>query len=195
MNPLKNKMFLRALGILIFLIILLKLDIEKTTQILRQLNIRYFLLALTLFIPHLFFKIYRWHKVLQYQRIKIKFTKIIHPYIGTYGLGIITPWKVGELARIFYLRKKKVSLGAAAFSILTDRLFDVLFFLIIGTASMFLLFTYFKDYLMAVSIILIIGVILMALIIYNRHKVFRFASNFFIPNKIKEKNYAVCFGL
>jgi uncharacterized protein (TIRG00374 family) len=187
MKLLKNKLFLRALGLVIFLFILIRLDTEKTIDILSKLNFEYFLMALLLFIPHILFKIYRWYKILDLQKIKIRFRDLIHPYISSYGLGIVTPWKIGELTRIFYLKKKENSLGASAFSVVIDRILDVIFFLVVGFMSMLFLFSFFKEYLLWVSIILTIIAILILIAIYKRHTVFNLVLYFLIPKKIRQK--------
>jgi glycosyltransferase 2 family protein len=189
MNPLKNKLFLRIIGIIIFSLILFKLDISKTIDILNQINLKYFIMGLLLFIPHLLIKIYRWEKILNFQGIRIKFKKLISPYVGATGLGIVTPWKVGELTKVSYLRNKNVSLGTASFSVFLDRLLDVCFFFIVGTVGMFFLFSFFKEYLFAISIFLltIIGTIIF--IIYKRHDITKIFLRLLIPTKLKEKMY------
>ena len=186
-NPLTNKMVLRAIGIIIFILIVIELDLTKTTEILSETKLTYCLAGLALFIPHLFLKVYRWSRILYFQKIRIRFKKLIHPYIGSYGLGIITPWKVGETTRIFYLRSKKVPLGTASFSALIDRLIDVSFFMLIGVLSMFFLFSYFKSYLIGVTLAIVLVIMGGILLIKFRHKLFKFATKFIIHKKIRKK--------
>jgi glycosyltransferase 2 family protein len=188
MNFLKNKSFLRIIGILIFLLILTKLDIQKTQDILNNINIKYFIIGLLLFIPNILAKIYRWKKILDFQKINIKFKKILHPYISTYGLGIITPWKIGELTRISFLRNKKIPIGKASFGVFLDRIVDVIFFFIIGLIGMFFLFEFFKQYIMSVIIFSLIAILILLLITYKRRKTTALFLKI-IPNRLKEKTY------
>jgi|APSaa5957512622_1039677.scaffolds.fasta_scaffold36991_1 glycosyltransferase 2 family protein len=187
MKILKNKLFLRAIGIAIFAYILSKIEINEVTNILAKINFNYFLIGLLFFIPAILTKVYRWNRILKFQKIRIKTKNLLSPYIGTFGLGIITPFKVGELARIAFLRNKKISLGTSAFSVVMDRILDVILFLLVGMISMLLLFSYFKDYLLSILVVLLILTILAMLLIGEKKGIFSLIMGLFVSKKIIEK--------
>ncbi|MCD4759325.1 flippase-like domain-containing protein [archaeon] len=187
MNLLKNKLFLRIIGIIIFAYILSKVELQEVSSILKQIDLTYFLIGLLFFVPAILIKAYRWQRILHLQKIRIKIRKLISPYIGTFGLGIITPFKVGELARIAFLKNKKIPLATSAFGVLMDRLLDIILFTTIGIISMIYLFSYFKEYLLTLLIILL-GLILVTILIVSKSKA---ASNIilsmFLPKGIIKK--------
>ena len=187
MKLLKNKLFLRAIGILIFIYILSKVQLKEVTTILGEINLLYFLIGLLFFIPAILIKVYRWKKILKLQKIRIKTRKLLQPYIGTFGLGIITPFKVGELARIAFLRNKKIPLGISAFSVVMDRLLDIILFTSVGTISMLYLFSYFKQYLLSLLLILLVLTILAVLIVTKSKGASNLLLGLFLPKRIIKK--------
>ncbi|MHA1629455.1 MAG: lysylphosphatidylglycerol synthase transmembrane domain-containing protein [Candidatus Heimdallarchaeota archaeon] len=72
-------------------------------------------------------KTIRWNVILKRQNVALSFTTTLKLIlIGTFG-SAITPAKVGDVLRAFYLReeKKEVKIGSAVFSVVFDRLFDL----------------------------------------------------------------------
>jgi len=86
-------------------------------------------------------KTIRWLVVLRIQGIKLTFWKTLRlVLIGTFGSSI-TPAKVGDILRAFYLTKEeKTKIGTAVFTVVFDRILDLLgIFLIAGVTTPFLL--------------------------------------------------------
>ncbi|MHA1122406.1 MAG: lysylphosphatidylglycerol synthase transmembrane domain-containing protein [Candidatus Heimdallarchaeota archaeon] len=95
-------------------------------------------LTLILFI----IKILRWQSILRVQGHKISFFEALELIlIGTFG-SAITPAKVGDILRAFYLAKRKedVKMGKAVFSVVFDRISDLAgIILIVGVTTPFIL--------------------------------------------------------
>ncbi len=72
-------------------------------------------------------KTIRWNAILKQQNVTLSFAATLKLIlIGTFG-SAITPAKVGDVLRAFYLRqeKKEAKIGSAVFSVVFDRLFDL----------------------------------------------------------------------
>lgn len=87
-------------------------------------------------------KILRWQFILRAQDCKVSFFEALDLIlIGTFG-SAITPAKVGDILRAFYLAKRKedVKIGKAVFSVVFDRIFDFAgIILIVGVTTPFVL--------------------------------------------------------
>jgi len=87
-------------------------------------------------------KILRWQSILRVQGNKISFFEALELIlIGTFG-SAITPAKVGDILRAFYLAKRKedVKIGKAVFSVVFDRISDLAgIILIVGVTTPFVL--------------------------------------------------------
>ncbi len=87
-------------------------------------------------------KILRWQSILRVQGHKISFIEALDLIlIGTFG-SAITPAKVGDILRAFYLvkRKEDIKMGQAVFSVIFDRISDLAgIILIVGVTTPFVL--------------------------------------------------------
>jgi len=87
-------------------------------------------------------KILRWKSILRVQGIKISFSEALDLIlIGTFG-SAITPAKVGDILRAFYLsrRNEEAKMGKAVFSVVFDRILDLAgIILIVGITTPFIL--------------------------------------------------------
>jgi uncharacterized protein (TIRG00374 family) len=86
-------------------------------------------------------KILRWQSILRVQGCKVSFFEAFELIlIGTFG-SAITPAKIGDILRAFYLsRRKEVKIGKSVFSVVFDRILDLAgIILIVGVTTPFIL--------------------------------------------------------
>ncbi|MBK5113735.1 MAG: flippase-like domain-containing protein [Candidatus Heimdallarchaeota archaeon] len=86
-------------------------------------------------------KVLRWQSILRVQGCKVSFFESLELIlIGTFG-SAITPAKVGDILRAFYLsRRKEVKIGKSVFSVVFDRICDLAgIILIVGVTTPFIL--------------------------------------------------------
>lgn len=133
------KKFYRLIGIFILIVILSKIDREKTLLQFSKLNFFIFTLVSLLTLPGVFIKACRWRMLLKIQKIDYTSYDSFVSYLGGIFAGIITPGRVGEATRALYLKKDKgVSYTEGLASIFVDRLFDLyLLFLLGGIGILF----------------------------------------------------------
>jgi len=98
------------IGIIIFILILNKLEFREIINIFDKINFYYFSSAVLLLIPLLLIKAYRWNYIKKTQGIifSIKDSFLINNI--SLAIGFITPGRLGELTKILYLKNKKYSI-------------------------------------------------------------------------------------
>ena len=91
------------------------------------------LVALVLTIPFLFLKVLRWQLILRNAGSEVDFSTAAVSLVAGMGLALITPARLGEIARIAYLPDpRKLRLSAL---VLLDEFFDVLVLLLMAVAG------------------------------------------------------------
>lgn len=134
-NKVKSKTIplMRGLGLIIFVYILFQIDWEKSRLIVSKIDAGILFAAFLLNLPVLWLKSYRWNILLGWQGHRVKTGDTFLYYLaGTY-LGVITPGRVGEFVKVFYLKEA----GTATISqgipgVLADRLHDLYLLLMLG---------------------------------------------------------------
>jgi uncharacterized protein (TIRG00374 family) len=132
--------FVLTISLMVYLV--LKSEPEEMLVSLRDSNYWLILASFGGTILIFLVKIFRWKAILKQQGHKIKFFHALKlVLIGTFG-SAITPAKVGDILRAFYLSKEKeeIKVGTSVFSVIFDRLLDLTgIFLIVGFFSPFIL--------------------------------------------------------
>lgn len=74
---------------------------------------------------------YKWYFLLRLKLEGVSYREAFVSFLGGMGLGVVTPARVGEVSRIFFLRTKdKFKAGAL---VILDRLFDLMTVFLFGT--------------------------------------------------------------
>ncbi len=124
------------MGLIIFGLILWKFD---TDYILTQLlNIRFeaLILAIILLVIFHVLKAIRWKYILSLHDIHHSFAKAYLIYVSGLFVGVITPGRLGDFVKIYYLKSEGVSTVKATLCSLVDRTLDIVFLAILGIISM-----------------------------------------------------------
>ncbi|MEM7532471.1 MAG: lysylphosphatidylglycerol synthase transmembrane domain-containing protein [Chloroflexota bacterium] len=125
--------YVRFIGILLFIVILLRLDLGQLSQTFQRVNAVVLSIAFFLNLPMVFFKVLRWKMTLATQGIQYGLGKSFLAYTGSIYIGLITPGRLGEFVKTVHITQDcQVSTGKALSSVLVDRLFDLYALLTIG---------------------------------------------------------------
>ena len=125
--------YIRYLGILFLILILIKIDVKLLLKYLSNINPFLCLLVLVLNVPQFFIKSLRWNQLLKQQKIIYPAFDTFQIYISSIFIGFITPGRLGEFIKAVYLKSNKgVSLSKGMSSVLIDRLFDLYLLIILG---------------------------------------------------------------
>jgi len=190
----KIKKYSRLIGIVIFVIILATIDWEKTLQIIKKADPLLILFATILFPFFVLLKAVRWHILLKGQGTEYSLKSCFLVYLSSNYLGVLTPGRIGELSKIFYLKQDTQLSYTRGFSnVLADRLFDIVIMVVFACTGIFFFFrTYWlSTFLVIVLFILLIIVVIAYLrtldtmikrVLYrkNRHKIYSRLKIFFL---------------
>lgn len=129
----------RLIGPTLLALFLLNSDIPQLIAILRGAKPTPILLSLLLIFPFLLIKGWRWQQIVQElgQKLPLRTTTALYT-VGVY-LGSITPGQSGDLIKAWYLRKEGMPLGPALWSVLIDRLFDMIIMSFLAILGLFAL--------------------------------------------------------
>ena len=102
------------------------IDIKESIEIVKNINIKYFVISLILSVLIIALRGLRWECFIPLKKPIKKRTVVMATYIG-YMANNILPAKLGEVARAYILGvKEDVSKSALIASVVTERLFDVI---------------------------------------------------------------------
>lgn len=124
---------LRITGIIVFIMVLFRLDIQEVWKQMLKVETSMFLIALFLQAVLLSLKGIRWH-LLNVNR-DAKLIQSLGEFLESYAIGIITPGRLGELMKVGY-QKDIASKVNAGIRVLVERGLDFGFFIIIGGISL-----------------------------------------------------------
>jgi len=161
------KKYLKFLGIIIFVVILWKIDLGELIRVLSQIKIFFFVCALALVFPLLFIKSLRWNFLLKKQGISYHLSGTYMVYMSSLYFGFITPGRLGEFIKAFYVKQDKgVSVSRGMSSVLVDRMFDMYVLLLVGTFGLWKFNVLGK--LTLTYLIILILIVLLPLLLLNR---------------------------
>jgi len=185
-----KSIILKLAGIILFIVILSRIDLKNFFELLKDINLYYFIIAILLLFPILFIKAYRWNYLKKTQNINYKLSDSILMYGSGIYIGLLTPGRIGDLIKVLYLQNDGNSAGKSFVSVFIDRLADLLFFIIFGYVGLFFFIHLFRKQVYILSFIFIILLLIVIFAASNKkiakgmlRNIFRFV----IPEKYKEK--------
>lgn len=182
-----------VIGLFICILILLKIDLKKTLDILLNLNIYYLAAALATNIPYFLMINCRWNMIMKTQGIEYSFKDSLIIYAIGFSAGVITPGKFGEFIKVFYLKNDGYPVVKSFWVTLLDRLFDLIVLVIVAYFSLFLFIKIFGEQIFISSLLLGLIVSLIAILKYKKavaKNLLEHVYQFLIPQKIKRNNRA-----
>jgi len=185
------KKAVRIIGIVLFIYILSKVNWPEFSDILREINIFYFLLGILLIIPAVSIRALRWREIVNSLDTGIpKKTSIIIFAKGLFW-GVITPGKLGEFSRAKYLAEKSnISLDKALFTVVFDKLIEFFAAAFLSIPAILALFYLFDVDILLMAIILSLIVIFGIYFLIKRKPNQKFLKPFFqifIFDSLKKK--------
>ncbi len=130
----KFKNIIKIVSLVVLLFILYQLvDVNKIIYYVKQTNGKIYILSLFLLFPLYFFKSLRLYNILLSQGIKYSIFNVFIIYFSSNFLGFVTPGRIGEFAKIIYLKQEKnISISKSFPPIVLDRFYDLYFLVILG---------------------------------------------------------------
>jgi len=176
------------LGLIIFAIILSKTNLGEIFQNIKNINPLYLILAMLMTIPMLFNKTLCWNYIKKQQGIKYSLKDSFLMYCSGIYVGLMTPGKMGEIAKALYLKKDGYSMGKSLVSAILDRLTDFAFLLIFLLFGSLFFLTIFQKQILILILGIIISIFLF--VIFLKIGLTKWALNkifqIFIPDKYQK---------
>ena len=134
----KSRHFINAIGLVLLVVILASVDFGKLLHQLRRSNYFYLIPVVLLIAPQIALRALRWQRLMASQGIQCPLGKAFIFYFAAIFLGLITPGRMGELAKCYFLKVNHIAgISQALPSVLVDRALDLYF---LGLLSLVLLF-------------------------------------------------------
>lgn len=123
--------------ILVFLFSRIRFDVSEFTKILLSLNPWYFMLSLCGVVIILGVKSYRWKYLLSGENVNYHPLRAFSAYLASFTIGIVTPGRIGEIARLYYVREESpVDFYEAFKTVIADRVFDLTALMVLGSSGL-----------------------------------------------------------
>ena len=186
---LKNKWIFRSIGLILFVIILSRLNLTEIVALLSNINPFYLAAALLLFIPLLVTKAMRWRLLMNAQNITYSLKDSTIMYAAALYIGALTPGRIGDFIKVLYLKEDGYPFGKSFATVLLDRLFDLTSFLLLGYAGMLFFITLFERTITILSCILAGTFSLIVFFLYKKDlsiRILEYISTHFILEKYRE---------
>jgi glycosyltransferase 2 family protein len=135
-----RSLLIKIAGSLLILYVLFRLidfDGDTFAAVLKELRTGYYLLSLAGVVVVLAIKSFRWHRIIKNEGHHYPPAKAFGAYMASFTIGVITPGRIGEIARLYYLRQScELSFLPAFRTIVTDRVFDLGVLVMLGLAAL-----------------------------------------------------------
>ena len=183
--------FFPAIGIILFIYIISKIDLAAVAQNFLNIDLRFLALAFVLTIPSLLIKTLKWKQLVNPFNVELSMKEGVSAWLAGFFIGLITPGRVGDLARAFYL-KEKMKIGSALTTVVIDRVLDIFVLMALSVLGVFFIITNFHIDGKIIQIIFgtFVLVIIAAIVFFQK----KYASallkplfNIFVPEKYKER--------
>jgi uncharacterized protein (TIRG00374 family) len=128
-----------AIGPLVLLLILYSIDYQELRGALGRASSSSLLLAAALMLPPVVLRALRWRLLLGPTAAGAGFGRLLAIYAHAIFVGSVTPGRLGEFVKVVHVTRLGASRGEALMSVLTDRLYDVVFLAGVGAAGLWAL--------------------------------------------------------
>ena len=119
--------FTFLIGIVLFLLLLKRVNLSVTWNVLKNANLGWLIVAFFFALPEILFKGLRLHGLAGRLKSLLKYGEAFWIYLSGQPLSTVTPGKLGDVARVFGLsRSGKLSLPAAFAIHAGDKIYDLL---------------------------------------------------------------------
>lgn len=126
MPKIKGGKYFKAIGLILLAVILFHVDLGEVWLQLRLSDPVLIAAAIILIVPQVAVRAFRWQKMLARQVIYCPFKYTLSFYFAGIYIGLLTPGRLGEVAKAFFLKQRGLaSLSQALPSIIADRCLDL----------------------------------------------------------------------
>ena len=149
---------LQLLGLALLAVLITRLDLPRVLATLRGAALLPILVAIAGLLPLIGLKTARWWLVMRGQGLHMRPGAAYQAYFASLFIGYLTPGRLGEFVKAFYVREESPhSTAHALSSVLADRLFDLYLLLGVGALALLRLVTGRAALVILLLAVLLIG--------------------------------------
>ena len=136
-----KRSYVRLVGIFLLIILLFTQDLDQLKSIFLRINLYLFSTGLLLIFPYIIIRSLRWNLIMKFYGIDVNITESTIIYFSALFAGLVSPGRLGEFIKIFYISERGHSYIVSFISVLLDRLWDIFTLIIIGLFGLW----FFRD--------------------------------------------------
>lgn len=183
---------LSLVGIALFLIILSRINLNALINILSHTNVLFLILAFLVNGIAIVLKSLKWKIIVNSVKPEFSLRQSVVAFFVGFSFATITPAKLGDFIKVFYITDENCSLGKSLSTIVIDRLIDIILLFSIALIGIYGFSVFYQiDILSIGTIILLIAVIIAGLyVVLNKpllSVLLKPFFNIFVPLYLKSK--------
>lgn len=187
------KKYVGIIGIVLFIIILLNLNLSQLFQTMVSANPIFLGLSLIPMFFMLLFQAVKWKNILGTSNVKISFVDTTIMFLVGYYYGSITPGKIGDFIRSKYLSNhSNVSIGFSFSTVFLDRISDLIIIVYLGFIGVIFFIITYNIFVMPIFLLafLFFGSIIFFYVLFNEKLLSKLVTTIcyrVLPVKIKSQ--------
>jgi len=186
-----NVKLFSLIGILLFIFILTRIDLSSLLTIFLSINPFFLCCALIANGIAVVVKSLKWKLIVSTLKKEISLSASIQAFLIGFSFSVLTPAKLGDFMRAFYIRDEQCNLGKALSSVVTDRLIDIVMLFSFAFIGILIFSVVFHIEILSVSllVLLAVGIASAVSIVTNKNLLswlLRPFFNIFIPHHHKK---------
>jgi len=176
------------LGLIILAVLLKWIDISQNIDFIKRINPGYFMIGCLFSVLVVLFRAARFSYIMRALGCRLDRSRNLLAHAIVSLVGFLTPMRVGEVGKIFIIKKDKKDLG---FGFIVEKLMDGMSLLVSVLIGIFI----FQDYVFAyvnLVILVILGIALLGLlliVLWNIEKVLNLMSRIFLKRRVFGKDW------
>jgi uncharacterized protein (TIRG00374 family) len=183
---------LSLLGIVLFLIILSRINLGALVDIFTHTNVLLLFMALLVNCAAIVLKSLKWKIIVNSVKNDFTLKESIKAFFVGFSFSTITPAKLGDFIKVLYIQDDRCGLGKSLATVMIDRLIDIILLFSVALVGIcgFSVF-YHIDILSISTILLLIAIIIVGLyVVLNKPVLSALLKPFFnivVPQRLKSK--------
>jgi glycosyltransferase 2 family protein len=183
---------LSLVGIALFLIILSRINLSALFEILAHTNIFFLVLAFLVNCIIILLKSLKWKIIVNSIKPNFSLKRSIVAFFVGFSFSTITPAKLGDFIKVFYITDENCSLGKSLSTIVIDRLIDIILLFFIAFIGIYGFSVFYTIEILSIGTIILIvtGIVAGLYIILNKpllSAILKPFFNIFVPKNLKGK--------
>ena len=184
----KKSKLLPLIGVAIFAYLLSTINLGKLATSLLNINWLYIAILIPIMVLLVALKAVKWNMLITAYKIKLPFARAFWTWLIGFSISLITPGKVGDFARAYYI-KDKADLGKSLTTVIIDRIIDVIALFVMTLLGLVIFIsTFVRSGKIALPIAALFALFVVGVVVFLKKRLVTFIARPFF-NKLAPANY------